>query len=180
MARYFESEVDEVLGPSFEDMRRILVAEENERMSVRTKAKKRSALRTAAKRSRSMNRAILDRKKMVALQAQVKDRELAYELLQDQIEQKQQDVLRLRAKLSEVREFEWLDAVGQSIKPEDFEEGHLRNTIAYISRRLPMLLATERFLNPSVVVYRPRPNVRYYAQALSELLFEAQRRGLAV
>lgn len=81
--------------------------------------------------------------------------------------------------------FQWTTADGDFIEPKDMEEGHLRNAISYVVRRLPDLIAHAVWLNPIDKDWvRPErkktASVRYYCQALFEFLKEAERREIAV
>lgn len=66
--------------------------------------------------------------------------------------------------------FRWKTNDGRHILPKQMDEGHLRNTISFLQRRLVYQFGTATWL------YRSEYNV----QALYEMLKEARRRGIQV
>lgn len=80
---------------------------------------------------------------------------------------------RLFNELNERREapvFVWTTAGGERVRVTDMDEGHLRNTISYLQRRLVYLFGTVTWMMP----------VRSTLKALAAMLDEAERRGLQV
>jgi hypothetical protein len=67
-------------------------------------------------------------------------------------------------------EFVWTTRLGERIKPSDMEEGHLRNTISFLARSIVAEVGKVRYLG----------SLEYQFRAMSEMLKEAERRGLQV
>lgn len=72
--------------------------------------------------------------------------------------------------ITKAAEYYWITQDGSRIRPSDMDEGHLRNTISYICRRLQQAIGSVRW----VATLGP------FAEALTHMLHEAKERGIQV
>ncbi len=71
---------------------------------------------------------------------------------------------------SRLQPFVWRTAAGRAMLVTEMDEGHLRNTISYLSRRLVFDLGTKPWLS----------KIAYSVEALNAMLKEAKSRGIEV
>lgn len=112
----------------------------------------------------------LIKSRIVQLQADLEASEAAKEMMEGDLENLRERIHAMEREANRKQYPIWKTGRGESIAVNQLEEGHLRNAISYCTRRVLSGLGNTVYLH----------NIQYLIEGLSNLMKEAERRGIRV